>query len=104
MNGTLYPCDICNKRYKSQSGLKLHRKNCTRQTRDGIVDITSPIEDTSVENNQQEITSRFEWGKYEEAQFVKMLNAVYNKVVFWRKNIFLLPSSKCGKQYIEETT
>ena len=103
MNGTLYPCDICNKRYKSQSGLKRHRKNCTRQTRDDIVDITSPIEDTSVENNQQEITSRFEWGKYEEAQFVKMLNAVYDKVVFWRKNIFLLPSGKSGKQCIEET-
>ena len=33
-----------------------------------------------------------------------MLNAVYDKVVFWRKNIFLLPSGKSGKQYIEETT
>ena len=104
MNWTLYPCDICNKRYKSQSGLKCHRKNCTRPTRDGIVDITSPMEDTSVENNQQQITPRFEWRKYEEAQFVKMLNAVYDKAVFWRKNIFLLPSGKSGKQYIEETT
>ena len=82
MNETLHLCDICNKRYKSQSGLKRHRKNCSQPTRDGIVDITSPMEDTSVENNQQQITSRFQWGKYEEAQFVKMLNTVYNKVVF----------------------
>ena len=89
MNETLYLCDICNKRYKSQSRLKRHRKNCTEPTRDGIVDITSQMEETSVENNQQQITSRREWGKYEEAQFVKMLNAVYNKVVFWRKNYFL---------------
>ena len=41
---------------------------------------------------------------YFEAQFVKMLNVVYDKVVFWRKNIFFLPSGKSGKQYIEETT
>ena len=104
MNGTLHPCDICNERYKSQSGLKCHRKNCTQPTRDGIVDINSPMENTSVENNQQQITSRFKWGRYKEAQFVNMLNAVYDKVVFWRKNIFLLPSGKSGKQYIEETT
>ena len=84
----LYLCDICNKRY--ESGLKRHRQNCTQPTRDGLVDIISPMEDTLVENNQQQITLRLEWGKYKEAQFVKMLNAVYDKVVFWRKNIFLL--------------
>ena len=33
-----------------------------------------------------------------------MLNTVYDKVVFWRKNIFLLPSGRFGKLYIEETT
>ena len=62
------------------------------------------MEDTSVENNQQQITSRFEWGKYKKAQFVKILNAVYVKVVFWRKNVLLFPSGKSGKQYIEEIT
>ena len=67
----LYLCDICNKRY--ESGLKRHRQNCTQPTRD---DIISSMEDTLVENNQQQITSRLEWGKYKEAQFVKMLNAV----------------------------
>ena len=77
MRPCMYICEICNKRYKSQSGLKRHRKNCTQQTRDGIVDITSPMEDTPVENNQQQIISRFEWEKYDEAQFVKMLSAVY---------------------------
>ena len=62
-----------------------------------IVDITSPMEDTSVENSQQKITSRFERGTYKEPQFVKIFNTVYDKVVFWRKNIFLLSSGKSGK-------
>ena len=97
-NETLYLCDICNKKKKKlQSGLKRHRKNCTQPTRDDIVDTTSPMEDTSAENSQQKITSRFEKGTYKEPQFVKIFNTVYDKVVFWRKNIFLLPSGKSGK-------
>ena len=35
---------------------------------------------------------------------MKMFLAVYQKVVFWKNNIFLLPSAKFGKWYIEETT
>ena len=97
MNETLHLCDICNKRDKSQSGLKRHRKNCTQSTRDGIVDITSSMEDKSIENNQEQIILKFEWGKYKESHDVKILNAVYDKVVFWRKNIFLLPSGESGK-------
>ena len=62
------------------------------------------MELTSVENRQQQITSRSEWGKYKEAQFVKVLNAVYDKLVFWKKNIFFPPYRKSGKQHIEETT
>ena len=68
------------------------------------MDTTSPMENTLVDNSRQQIILRFEWGKYKEAQFVKMLNAVYDKVVFWRKNIFLIPSGKSGKQYVEEKT
>ena len=58
------------------------------------------MEDTSVENSEQQITSRFEWGKYKEAQLVKMLNGVYDKKVSCRKNIFFLPSGKSGNRLI----
>ena len=62
------------------------------------------MEETLADKSQHQVTSRLDWGKYKEVQFVKMLNAVYNKTVFWRNNIFLPPSDKFGKQYIEETT
>ena len=64
----------------------------------------NPSETTSINISQQQLTSRFEWGNYKEPEFVEMLNTVYDKVVFWRKNIFLLPSGRSGKLYIEETT
>ena len=97
-NETLYLCDICKKKKKKitiwtkTSSKELHSTNSH-----DIVDITSPMEDTSVENSQQKITSRFERGTYKEPQFVKIFNTVYDKVVFWRKNIFLLSSGKSGK-------
>ena len=47
-------------RYKSQHGLKRHQKNCTLPAREEIVDTTSYVEDTFVDNSQQQITSRFE--------------------------------------------
>ena len=83
------------------SGLKRHQKNCAKPTHE--VDI-NPSETTSINISQQHLASRFEWGNYKEPEFVKMLNTVYDKVVFWRKNIFLLPSGRSGKLCIEETT
>ena len=94
-------CEFFSKKYKLHSGLKRHQKNCAKPTHE--VDI-NPTETTSINISQQHLTSRFECGNYKEPEFVKMLNTVYDKVVFWRKNIFLLPSGRSGKLYIEETT
>ena len=41
MNEALYLCDICNKKYKSQSGLKRHRKNGTQD--ETALEMKSPI-------------------------------------------------------------
>ena len=39
-NESLYLNYICNKKYKSLSGLKQHHKNCTQATREKIVEDT----------------------------------------------------------------
>ena len=94
-------CEFCSKKYKLHSGLKRHQKNYAKSTHE--VDINTS-ETTSINISQQHLTSRFEWGNYKKPEFVKMLNTVYDKVVFWRKNIFLLPSGRSGKLYIVEAT
>ena len=94
-------CEFCSKKYKLHSGLKRHQKNCAKSNHE--VDV-NPSETTSINISQQHLTSRFEWRNYKEPEFVKMLNTVYDKVVFWRKNIFLLPLGRSGKLYTEETT
>ena len=93
-NENLYLCDICNKKRKLQSGLKCHQSNCTQPSREEILDTASLLGDTIVDNSQQQISSRLEWKIYRKAHIVKILNAVYDRVVLWREYIFLLPLSK----------
>ena len=51
------------KKYKSQSGLKRHQKNCTQSIRGKLMDNTAPMEDTLADSIRYQITSRFKWGK-----------------------------------------
>ena len=46
----------------------------------------------------------FTWGKYPSHVFEANVSTVYEQIVYWKKNLFLLPSGKAGKQYIDETT
>ena len=36
--------------------------------------------------------------------FEKDLNSAYEKIVHWKKNLFMLPSGASGKKYVEEVT
>ena len=42
------------------------------------------------------------WGVLDGEQILKTCIKVYNEVVKWRRNLFLLPSGAVGKQFIEE--
>ena len=42
------------------------------------------------------------WGKYPLSTFEKELHACYKEVMSWRKNMFLLPSGRAGKEFIQE--
>ena len=46
----------------------------------------------------------FNWGEYDGTIFTNHLEEVYDKIVYWRSNYFMLPTGNCGKQYIQELT
>ena len=46
----------------------------------------------------------FKWGTNDGKTVIDSINTVYEKIVFWRKNHFLLPTGAAGKRYINETT
>ena len=44
------------------------------------------------------------WGERDEALFTDDLIEAYEKIVFWRKNLFMSPNGNAGKKYIKEVT
>ena len=47
---------------------------------------------------------KYIWRKYKDHEFEKKLSQVNETVVFWRKNLFLLPSGKVGRKFIGEVS
>ena len=46
----------------------------------------------------------FTWGDVNGMEVEKELDSIYKEVVFWKKNLFLLPSGKVGKEFVAEMT
>ena len=66
---------------------------------DSIIDIYEGLP------NFSETTSRnFIWEDSPCATAEEEINAAYDEVVFWRKNVFKLPSGSVGKTFIDETS
>ena len=49
-------------------------------------------------------TSTYKWGEYTNKQFEENVSSIYEKIVYWKKNIFLLPTGKRGRCFINERT
>ena len=45
----------------------------------------------------------FKWGDIDGTTFIERLELMYEKVVYWKKNLFLLATGKSGKLYIDES-
>ena len=44
------------------------------------------------------------WGDLQPTQLAQTIDQIYNEIVFFKKNLFKLPSGAAGKEYIRETT
>ena len=47
---------------------------------------------------------RFYWGEEKGSQITKDIGECYDKIVYWRRNLFMLPNGGAGKNYIREMT
>ena len=109
---------------KTPSGLTLHLKACTRKaaTKSSCINKSERLLTENVNINEKELCkenntlteetntltqvindnelptqSIYKWGNYDSHTFQKNVDFVYEKIVFWRKNLFLLPTGKSGK-------
>ena len=97
-------CPGCNKNYKTKTGWAKHTNNC-KDSQNSRQNLT--LEDQNKippQVNNTEETIFYPWANASTVITLNAINQVYDKVVFWRKNLFLLPTGSAGKKYIEETT
>ena len=48
--------------------------------------------------------NQYKWGDYDGHAFEKNVNVIYDIIVYWRKNLFMLPKGQTGKDYGDEIT
>ena len=46
----------------------------------------------------------FPWGSIPNYTFEKQINETYEKIVYWRRNLFMVPTGKAAKEVTNEVT
>ena len=101
-------CKLCKRTFRTVRGLNQHLRTCSsRNATETILAVDKKLLIENVSDNQvseQTMCFLYKWGEYDNITFERNVNFVYEKVVYWRKNLFLLPTGKAGQCYIDEIT
>ena len=98
-------CTICRRPFRTGRGLNQHLRTCLKSTNEINKPPKPPPDEPPLPGKDHvDCSPSYQWGKYECKIFEKNLNFVYESIVYWRKNLFLLPTGKAGKSFIDETT
>ena len=100
MQSTSFECNICSRTFSTSHGRNIHLSSCRKRNlynTQSILQETSNIESTPI---QPKI-----WGDYNKEDIYKTaVDNIYEKIVYWRRNLFKLPSGAVGKKFVAETT
>ena len=92
---------------------------CLRKTRDVIVTDSQPASSRAINDlpsttelqqlqDVREIVSEeytnIKWGEWNLLEISKKIQDAYERIVFWKKILFMLPTGAAAKNYIAETT
>ena len=107
-NGGSHVCAECNQRFRTNRGLNQHFRSCYLKNK--INDVQKPYEkkkdganDQTSDDSNIEIQDipaqslRYKWGNHQDYLFERNLSLTYEKIVYWQKILFLLPSGQAGK-------
>ena len=88
------------KLFRLERGLRQHCRitNCQGTLNTQPADLEPPNKPKGIIE-----TSKYKWGEYANKQFEENVSSIYVKIVYWKNNIFLLPTGKGGRCFIVET-
>ena len=102
-----HTCSSCSSRtFSTYRGLCQHNRHCTKPLNTVSISSSQSVtvsERADVANVFSPVTS-FVWGERNRTLLTADLNKAYEKMVFWRKNLFMLPAGNAGKKCIKEVT
>jgi len=104
----LLACEQCGeRRFRSERGVMQHLRHCNaaavRQNEAARPPPPVPPPPLPLALPPEPI-QQFIWGAINGNDAVRELKECYEEIVFWRKNLFMLPKGASGKDYIKETT
>ena len=91
----------CEKLFRTEGGLRQHCRitNCQENLNTQPVDSKPPDKPDSIIE-----TSTYKWGEYTNKQFEEHVSSFHERIVFWKKNISVLPTGKGGRYFTGKTT
>ena len=106
---------ICQRRFKTNRGLLQHLSFCRKRNRENNINSNTAIDGSnsrdaandksdSHNSNRNGGYKRYFWNDVRGTVFKKNLNDAYEKMAYWKQNLFMMPSGAAGKKYIEEIT
>ena len=113
-NAALYKCNLCPRDFNTNHGRNIHLSSCRKKF--SQEDLTTRLQNSQQEQVQANVnntagsqitSSSIEpklWGDHTKDDIHHKIDVIYEKIAFWRRNLFKLPSGAAGKKFISETT
>ena len=99
-NENEFRCMLCDRNFRTNRGLIQHLKTCRRKQADNVLQHSSANDVL----NEAQVRERYYWKEVPANIFERDIQQVYYKIVYWRKNRFMVPSGGGGKKFIKEIT
>ena len=66
--------------------------------------VKTHVNDNVIKVNEKINVESFYWNTIKGSEITRTINDIHNKIVYWRKNLFMLPNGGSGNNYIREIT
>ena len=114
-SGQYVNCAICQRAFKTSRGLLQHLSFCRDRNRENNINSNTAINDsnniaaTSDKSDSHDSSGNgdyetYVWNDVHGTVCEKDLTDAYEKILHWKRNLFIMPSGVAGKTYIDEVT
>ena len=107
-------CHQCHRSFKTHRGLTQHPRACKTvlhilrndeqqvQRNDDAVSsqVKTHVMGNVIKVNKEKNVESFYWNAIKGSEITRTINDIYNKIVYWRKNLFMLPNGSSEKNYV----